>query len=348
MKAHHKHPMRRSTKLLLISVSALLVLAGLAWIGITKSGLLQPSRWEQPAAPLPVISTRGSLKDGKLTAGHTAYDYSIEGSMPGLAASSVPPQDLLIVAHGFNNTAEKALYKFAMARDGLIGAGYQGVLAGYSWDADTQGDPLAVTGYHEGQRNAVANGSKLAQFVIDYKQSCPDTRIHLLGYSMGARLVLEALKALDEDPALASDQLLVTSVHLAGAAVGGEEVELGQAYGHAIENRTGILYNYFSPEDNKLTYYFPLKEGDRALGVTGIEHPENKPRNYVDVYAAKELPAIDKSGATDVDEYGDNHSGYLGTRDSNGDLIDDGILDLVAQNIAGYTQSPPPTASPQP
>lgn len=345
---HHNLRMRRRTWIVLIAISALIILAGLAWIAITQSGLLQPSHWEQPAEPIPVISTRGHLKNGKLTAGHTSYDYDIEGDMPGLAEGSLPPPDLLIVAHGFNNTAEKALYKFAIARDSLVGGGYEGAFAGFSWDANTQTDPLAMTGYHEGMRNAAASGFKLARFVSDYKRDCPDTRIHLLGYSMGALVVLEALKALDDDPTLASDQVLVSSVHLAGASVGNDEVELGQRYGRAIEHSCGTLYNYFSPEDNKLGYYYPLKEGGSALGLTGIKDPQEQPRNYVDVYAVKELPALNDKGVADVDEYGDNHSGYLGTRNKSGELIDDGILDLVAQNIAQLASSLPPDIPPQP
>jgi esterase/lipase superfamily enzyme len=241
---------------------------------------------------------------------------------------------LLIVIHGFNNTAEKALYKFGIVQESLATGGFKGVVAGYSWDADTQWDPLAMTGYHEGMRNARGNGPKLARFIVDYKRRCPQTRVHLLGYSMGARLALEALLALQQDPLCSYNGVAVASVHLVGAAVENEEVELGQRYGQAIASRCQALYNYYSREDNKLTYYYPLKEIGRALGQTDVEHPENKPANYVSVDASHELPKITDSGAIDEEEYGDNHSGYLGTRDKHGKLIDNGAMDLVAENIA--------------
>lgn len=281
-----------------------------------------------------MISTRGSFNNGKLNAGHDAYDYAVEGILPGFALGSTPPDDLLLVIHGFNNTADKALYRFVTAQASLAEGGYKGVVAGYSWDADTQWDPVAMTGYHEGMRNAQGNGPKLARFVIDYKKRCPQTRVHLLGYSMGARLALEALLALQQDPRCSYNGTAVASVHLVGAAVENEDVEMGQRYGQAIAGHCGVLFNYYSPEDNKLTYYFPLKEGDRALGKTDIEHLANKPANYVGVDASHELVTFTKNGAIDEDEYGDNHSDYLGTRGKDGKLIDNGAMDLVAQNIS--------------
>lgn len=330
--------MRRWLRAVLITVLVLAALAGSLWLVARQSGLVQPAHWERPPESIPVISTRGSFIKGQLAAGHDACDYTIEGELPGLAAGTAAPADLLLVIHGFNNTADKARYKFGIAQESLASSGYPGVVAGYSWDADTQWDPLAMTGYHEGVRNARGNGPKLARFIIDYKERNPHTRIHLLGYSMGAQLALEALLALEQDPLCAYDGVAVASVHLVGAAVENEEVELGQRYGQAIAARCGQLFNYYSAEDNKLTYYYPLKEAGRALGQTDIEHPLKKPANYVGVDASQELPLISDNGTIDKDEYGDNHSGYLGTRDQHGRLIDNGALDLVAQRIATLPQ----------
>lgn len=327
--------MARKARTLAVIILALLLLSAAGWFGVTQSGLLQPAHWQQPSRPVPLISTRGHLRHGQLSAGCDKYGYDVLGGLPGLAPGTAGPRDLLIVVHGFNNSAEKAVYKFGIAQESLARAGFDGAVAGYSWDADTQKDPLAITGYHEGLRNAAANGPMLARFIVDYAGISPRTRLHLLGYSMGARLVLEALDALAADPRRPPGAVLVSSVHLVGAAVGNEDVELGGRYGRAIQTQCGRCYNYFSPEDNKLGYYFPLKEGDRALGITDIEHAQRRPANYTGVDATRQLPKFDASGKIDVDEYGDNHSGYLGTRDKQGRLIDNGAMDLVAGSIAG-------------
>jgi pimeloyl-ACP methyl ester carboxylesterase len=325
---------------MLVTVLVMAVAGAGGYLALRSSGLVQPSHWKPPPKALPVVSTRGNLHRGQLAPGRDAYGYRVEGALPGYAAGSTPPSDLLLVIHGFNNTAKKAQYKFGLAAEGLERGGYRGVVAGYSWDADTQRDPLAMTGYHEGLRHAQANGAMLARFIVDYKKRCPQTRVHLLGYSMGARLALESLLALQQDPQCAYPGVAVSSVHLVGAAVENEEVEQGRRFGGAIAQECGALYNYFSPEDNKLTYYFPLKEGDRALGTTGIEHPDKQPGNYIGVNAQHELPKLSDSGKIDEDEYGDNHSGYLGTRDAAGKLIDDGVMDLIAGNIAAPPVQP--------
>lgn len=331
--------MHQRRKGIVIALLLVVMLGAGGYLAIRESGLVQPAHWEPPPAELPVVSTRGNVSQGQLAPGCSAYAYAVEGELPGYADNTLSPADVLLVIHGFNNTADKARYKFGIAAEALAQNSFRGVVAGYSWDADTQRDPLAMTGYHEGMRSAQINGAMLARFIQDYKLRNPSTRLHLLGYSMGARVALEALLALADNPHCYYPGVAVTSVHLVGAAVENEDVELGRRYGNAITNSCYALYNYYSPEDNKLTYYFPLKEGDRALGRTDIEHPAQKPPNYIGVNAQRELPKFNDGGKIDVEEYGDNHSGYLGTRDAAGRLIDDGVMDLVARNI-GFRATP--------
>lgn len=326
------------------SIFVLLVLAvlfiGLGYFALRQLPAMVRPHYPPPRAALAIISTRGQLDDGELIPPHTATEYSVRGSLAGWDAGAPAPADLLVVIHGFNNNENKALYKFDVAREGLATAGYTGALAGFSWDADTQDDPLSATGFHEGRANAVANGPKLARFVSDYRARCPRTRIHLLGYSMGARVALEALWAADNDPQLAGAGWRVDSVLLVGAAVDNEEVELGERYGAAIERRAGVVINYYSPRDEKLIRFFPLKEGDRALGQAGSEHPDRAPANYFERDVQAELFDYDSAGRPKLDELGENHSGYLGNRGSGGKLADDGVMDLVAAYLAGRDGAP--------
>jgi len=324
----------RQTWIIVTVVAVVLVTAALVFAPRLFKPYVPPSGdWPRPIEDVPVVSTRGHLKDGELTAGHTPYDYTIEGVIDGLGADDYQPYDLLVVVHGFNNTEEKARYKFDIARESLHRNAYNGVLAGFSWDADTQSDPVAATGYHLADEHAALNGTKLAQFLVDYRSKCSVTRLHLVGYSMGARVVLECLYALENDRSLQADRFKLSSVHLIGAAIENEEVELDERYGRAIQTHTQRLVNYYSPEDNTLTMFFPLKQADRALGATDIEHPENAPGNYTGVDASAELVTYDGSGIESPEDLGDNHSGYLGNRGADGRLLDDGVLDLVVRDI---------------
>ncbi len=72
--------------------------------------------------------------------------------------------------------------RFGVARQSLAKNGYEGIVVGYSWDADTQFDLGNLSGYRRAKRNAIANGKKLAQFLFDSKARCPEAQ------SAGGRL----------------------------------------------------------------------------------------------------------------------------------------------------------------
>jgi pimeloyl-ACP methyl ester carboxylesterase len=312
----------------------LLLIIGIIWLQVMRSGVLyDPDCYPIPDLTIPVISTRGSCSRGKLSGGCSGYEYKVIGGLPGLVAGTKAPTDLVVVIHGFNNNDRRARYKFDMASAALRANGYDGALAGWSWDADTQRDPLGTTGYHSADDHAILNGRMLAQFAVDYKRACPNTRLHVLGYSMGARVALEALKALDDDPRFARSSCRIDTVHLLGAAVDNEEVELDRQYGQAIQDRAGRLFNYYSLEDNALAGFYGFKELDLSLGQGCIEHPQRAPANYVSVNAAQELKTFDRNGNLVPDTLGDNHMDYLGTKDERGVMIDDGAMNLVAENI---------------
>ncbi len=317
---------------LVVTVVLLLVFAKWA---VWELGLDDPQPFPEYGEDLSIISTRGHLRAGEVNIGHNPYDYSIHGIIPGMTPGTDAPDDLLVIIHGFNNDVMNASDTFGLARDSLTSAGYEGALVGYSWDANTQVDPIAMTGFHEGRLHTIGNGPKLARFVVDYKARWPNTRIHIMGYSMGCRLAVEVLWAFDQDPALRSTPFLVDSVHLVGASIDDEEIQTDQRYGTAIENRAGILITYFSREDNILGTLYMLKEGSRALGLAGIENPDKAPRNYVAIDVESELIMYDDEGNVDLDQLGDNHMGCLGNRDDEGNLLDDGVLDIVVETIRG-------------
>ncbi|MCB1221899.1 MAG: DUF726 domain-containing protein [Planctomycetales bacterium] len=321
--------MDRKLRILLASLLAIALLLLL----IFSSGVLhRQDSWQEVEAGIPIISTRGRFHDGQALEVGNSGPYSMD--LPeGMADFwQEQPADIIVIIHGFNNSAAKASVKFHTAEMSLRSCGFEGEIVGYSWDADTQKDPFGTTGYHEGRRNAVANGARLASFVADCRERLPGTRIHLVGYSMGARLALEALVAMEDGEQFPQAALQVDSVHLVGAAVDNEEVELRERYGRAIERHCGFLVNYYSAEDNALGMFFPLKEADRALGESDIEHPADAPANYRSIDVSDELLEYDASGQV-KEERGDNHSGCLGNISEEGELLDDGIMDVIVRQI---------------
>jgi len=288
--------------------------------------------WGDVNEDIPIISTRNNFRSGRLAPFYDKYEYATLGNIPGFMPGTDPPDDLLIIIHGFNNNEGKASSACGLARDSLLSNEFDGAIIGLSWDADTQLDPTAMIGYHEGRLHAAGNGRKLSRFIVDYKAMWPDVRIHVLGYSLGTHVALEMLYALEHDRAFSDMPILVDSVHLVGASIDNELVQTDKRYGTAIENRVKYFYN-FSTKDKVLGIFYRIKEGDMALGCWGIQNRDFIPRNYADVDAGPELKALDSRGNIDSGSTGDNHLGCLGLRRPTGELVDDGVMNLVAQSI---------------
>lgn len=247
----------------------------------------------------PIVSTRDYYsyeRDGQgpgapytftLADGYTETDYELGMGTPGLDA---PCDEVAIIVHGWDNNEDDAREKFATAVMELA-PHYSGRFVGYSWDADISGG-----GVWNGPRKAAnRNGTHLAQFLVDLRNACMSSRIHLLGHSLGARVVLSALDVLnDRDDWLSWYKL--HSVCLFGAAVDNETPAVSP-YDSAIAGETGRTFNFYSTEDDVLSIFYGGVEGDQALGEDGVESGQTPPKNYTD---------IDVTGSV-----GDEHSGYL-------------------------------------
>lgn len=314
-----------------IAAIALAAAGSLVWFRGVRQAASDDRVFLNGLAPIGFASTRGHCRDGELTPGHTRYDYSLEA---GLKLELGDVKDVVIVAHGLNNSDMKAENRFGLARESLQMNGFRGLVIGWSWDGSTNWDPFGATGYHEAKHNAIANGPKLARFLLDLHGRNPKTRVHLIGYSMGARLVAETVLALDTDPKLDPAGWRVDTAHLMGAAIDNEELQIDSKYGRAIERRVGTFVNYYSPQDDKLGKFFPIKDGDRAVGRDDLEDMAKAPRNYVSRNVWSELKAVGDGGRIDpFGALGRNHSGYLGLRDDRGIWLDDGALNVVAQDF---------------
>ncbi len=250
------------------------------------------------ALPPPTVSTRdyyekrypgpGAPRTITLADGYTETDYDTIHDIPGLDA---PCDEVAIIVHGWQNDEKKANEKFATAVQELSQQTYSGRYVGYSWDAD-----IGKSWEWDGPREvANRNGTHLAQFLVDLRNACMNSRLHLLGHSLGARVVLSALNVLNgRDDWL--DWYKLHSVHLFGAAVDNETPAVAP-YDSAIRGETGRTFNFHSTEDDVLSRYYWGVEYDQALGEDGVESGKTPPENYTD---------IDVTGPV-----GDEHSGYL-------------------------------------
>ena len=274
------------------------------------------------------VTTRGhfSESDGRLQPGHNTYDYSTAGRIPGVPMGADCPRDLAIVVHGWTNPPASGQQRFQSARESLAHNGFpRSQVIGFSWDSDT-GTWGNARGFDVGKANANNAARKLAAFIDDYKNVCRSTKVHLMGHSLGTRVVLEAVLALATDGwYLWNNELagvIVDDVHLLGAAVDNERPQTNDVYGRAIQAEVGRLNNYYSSEDDILEFAYPAEEGDWALGEDGIEDVRRAPANFAEYEVKGELP-----------NGGNDHYGYWGYLNPDHSLQVDGAMNWVRRHF---------------
>ena len=104
-------------------------------------------------------------------------------------------KEITIMIHGLTNNPVGALAKFVIAKRRLPRLGYKNPVIGYSYDSNTTG-ALYMMRLHTGITIANKNGRNLARFVIDFKRKSPDTKIRLMGHSLGAHVIQSTIKNL--------------------------------------------------------------------------------------------------------------------------------------------------------
>lgn len=269
-----------------------------------------------PLLSTPIISTRGHTEecdtplcgDPVIILGqHTTTDYDTTGDIPGLEVGSCT-DEIVTYVHGFNNDVDDAIENFNLSKTSLGISSYEYPLVGFSWDSDP-----GKLDWYDAEIIAELNGPKLGAFVKQFKDSCPDTKVRLIGHSLGARVILTAIQDLYDT----NWNNKISSVHLLGAAVDNDVIGKDHDFGVAIENMVGEFHNKFNIEDDVLQYLYPEDEDKAALGETGAEDWIVLPVNYYQEDVTQEV--------------GDDHSGY-NRHSTDPDAIDpegDGVMDNV-------------------
>lgn len=141
----------------------------------------------------PRISTRGFYNlDSGITIKNQSYHLYPKRSFDAL----VGVKEITIMIHGLRNNAPGALTKFVTAKKRLAYLGYKNPVVGYSYDSNTTGAQYisyALHALHTGLIIAGKNGRNLAKFVTDFKQKSPETKIRLMGHSLGAHVILSMI-----------------------------------------------------------------------------------------------------------------------------------------------------------
>ncbi len=163
-------------------------------------------------------------------------------------------KELTIMMHGLRNDRTGALNKFVIAKKKLHQIGYCYPVVGFSYDSNTRGAHLAksaLKALHVGQKIAKKNGKNLAKFIVDFKNSSPDTRIRLMGHSLGSQVILHTVENLAKNPKNTS---MIESVYFFGSSITIQEFSCAVRSKILQKIIRHKIVNYFSPADETLKY----------------------------------------------------------------------------------------------
>ena len=196
----------------------------------------------------PRISTRGFYNlDSGITIKNQPYHLYPKRSFDALVGA----KEITIMIHGLRNNAPGALTKFVIAKKRLAYLGYKNPVVGYSYDSNTTGAQYisyALHALHTGLIIAGKNGRNLAKFVTDFKQKSPETKIRLMGHSLGAHVILSMIDNLARN---AKNKGIIEAVYFFGGSIPSDALNSKNG-SHAQRIVATKIKNYYSPDDEVL------------------------------------------------------------------------------------------------
>jgi len=196
----------------------------------------------------PRISTRGFYNlDSGITIKNQPYHLYPKRIFDALVGA----KEITIMIHGLRNNAPGALTKFVIAKKRLVHLGYKNPVVGYSYDSNTTGAQYisyALHALHTGLIIAGKNGRNLAKFVTDFKQKSPETKIRLMGHSLGAHVILSMIDNLARN---AKNKGIIEAVYFFGGSIPSDALNSKNG-SHAQRIVATKIKNYYNPDDEVL------------------------------------------------------------------------------------------------
>lgn len=214
---------------------------------------------------IPRVSTRGyyDLTHGKTIKKNSYFLYP-KKDFEKLNGS----KELVIMIHGLRNDNAGAIAKVILAKNRLSRLGYHYPVIGFSYDSNTTGAHLlkhAKRALFAGQIIAKKNGRNLALFIENFKSTNPNTKIRLIGHSLGSQVILSTIENLAKKNYFG----IIESVHFFGASIT-SDVPSSKKYGSLLDEVIrGKIVNYFSPTDDILNWADKKKFVNGPLGLNG-------------------------------------------------------------------------------
>ncbi len=190
---------------------------------------------------------------------------------------------VLILVHGYNNEQGDVHDAYAVIENKVqqhMNNEYDFIL-GYSWPGGDKGLEWWAS---KKRANSVARRFRFLLQAL----SQTATSIDIMSHSLGARVVLKALKQVQEVK-------IVRNYFCTAAAVDNEVLEKNEEFSESIDKAEAIFV-FHSNKDGVLSLSYRIAELDRALGLSGPEdkaYIQNKTKN---IYVANCKYRVDSHG----------------------------------------------------
>lgn len=154
--------------------------------------------------------------------------------------------------HGLRNNKRGAIEKVILAKRRLKKLGYIYPVIGFSYDSNTKGAHLKKSETHAlrvGQKIAKQNGYNLSQFIMDFKKKNPNSRIRLIGHSLGTEVISSTIKKLAK---ISKTNDIIESAYFFGSSLESNFAQLnrsGKILQKIVKNK---ILNYYCPVDKVL------------------------------------------------------------------------------------------------
>ena len=214
---------------------------------------------------LPRISTRGyyDLETGKTIKKRKYFLYP-KKYFDKLSGK----KEITIIIHGLRNDNAGAVNKIQIANKRLRQLGYRYPVIGFSYDSNTKGAHLkkyAKRALKAGQIIAQKNGWNLAEFLIDFKSKSPQTKIRLIGHSLGSQVILSTIENLSNT----KHSGIIEAVYFFGASITDDilsKLKYKRLFDRVIQSK---IINYFAPSDEVLIWADKYEMVKKPLGLNG-------------------------------------------------------------------------------
>ena len=184
--------------------------------------------------------------------------------------------ELVVFVHGWLGleTSTDQAYTLEQA---LAENEYDAPVVAASWEADTRN-------YWRAESTSETAGQRLASWLTSDRAALEERTVRLVGHSLGGRLCLEALTALD-------GEATVDTVALLGTAADDDSVCTDGEYAYGIDASAEAVANYHSENDDSICYGYDLQSLSSGLGCGGsdcdggwvTDDSGSVPGNYTDV-----------------------------------------------------------------